>query len=165
MTSNVNTVSALTMVLGLYQIIAVATFYLILIINSSSESNVDKSAEFQVPHDELDAAQAKIDQLMQDLEIERIRRREAETKCCVGAAKIHAQSQTLASVTAERDQLMDTMKELAFARSLLANQLLVDSDVDDDDVVHEEEPSEEQVDSMIDDYDRFDGRYVSLFCR
>ncbi|OAX32483.1 hypothetical protein K503DRAFT_805193, partial [Rhizopogon vinicolor AM-OR11-026] len=81
MTSNVNnvksssprnsTVSALTMVLGLYQIIAVATFYLILIIGSSSESIVDKSAEFQVPHDELDAAQAEIDQLMQDLEIER----------------------------------------------------------------------------------------------
>ncbi|OJA20985.1 hypothetical protein AZE42_14185, partial [Rhizopogon vesiculosus] len=52
-------------------IIAVATFYLILIIGSSSESNVDKSAEFQVAHDEVDAAQAKIDQLMQDLEIER----------------------------------------------------------------------------------------------
>jgi len=107
-------------------------------------SNVDKipAADLHVARERIDATQAKIDRLTRELEIEQVRRREAEAMCQVVAAKLHSQRQTISSLTeenfelhsrltsinAERDELMHSMKELVFDRALLANHLLADEE-------------------------------------
>ena len=127
----------------MYQVIVFVTFYFILSIHS--EANADKipAADLHVAREEIDAAQAKIDQLTRELEIEQVRRRQAEAMCRDATAKLCSQWQTLhplgeelhstlTDVTAERDELMGVMKELAFARAILANDLSANDSVSED---------------------------------
>jgi hypothetical protein len=107
----------------------------------SAKANIDKvsASELHVAREELEAAKAKIDRLTRELEIEQVRRCEAEAMCRDAAVKLYSQRQSLValreenteirskliSVTAEREELIeeliDEMKELTFSRSLLAN--------------------------------------------
>jgi len=90
-------------------------------------SNVDKisAADLHVAPEQIDAAQAKIDRLTRELEIEQVSRHDAEAICQVVAAKLHSRP---ANITAERDEPIHTIKELAFARALLTNDLLADDE-------------------------------------
>ena len=107
----------------------------------SAKANIDKvsASELHAAREELEAAKAKIDRLTRELEIEQVRRCEAEAMCRDAAVKLYSQRQSLValreenteirskliSVTAEREELIeeliDEMKELTFSRSLLAN--------------------------------------------
>jgi hypothetical protein len=107
----------------------------------SAKANIDNvsASELHVAREELEAAKAKIDRLTRELEIEQVRRCEAEAMCRDAAVKLYSQRQSLValreenteirskliSVTAEREELIeeliDEMKELTFSRSLLAN--------------------------------------------
>jgi hypothetical protein len=140
------TVSALAIVLGMYQVIVFVTFYFILSIHSEANADNIPAAYLHVAREEIDAAQAKIDQLTRELEIEQVRRREAEAMCRDATAKLCSQWQilhslreenielhsTLTDVTAERDEFMRVMKELAFARAILANDLSANDSVSED---------------------------------
>jgi hypothetical protein len=88
-------------------------------------SNVDKisAAHIHVAPEQIHAAQAKIGRLTHELEIEQVSRREAEAICQVVAGKLHSRP-----ANAERDEPIHTIKELAFARALLTNDLLADDE-------------------------------------